>query len=138
MLRRFLSAVAAPTAARTFHATPVALASSFSMFIQQVYKNPAQKKELSAIMPLGNKGNLFGKWYRTPSAEDKATLAKTAKTQPSVKFSTKKSRFFARQLTNKAIKALPKDEQATAIHRNWKKTSLYGRKKISLKSRSPS
>ena len=125
MLRRFLSAVAAPTAARTFHATPVALASSFSMFIQQVYKNPAQKKELSAIMPVTKRGQLIGKWYRALSAEDKATLAKTAKTLPSVKVSTKKSRFFARQLTNKAIKALPKDEQASAIRRNWKKSALY-------------
>ena len=137
MLRRFLSAVAAPTAVRTFHATPVALASGFTVFVQQVYKNPAQKKQLSAIMPVTKRGQLLGEWYRALSAGDKATLAKTAKTLPSVKKSTKKSRFFARQLTSKAIKALPKDEQATAIHRNWKKTSFYGRKKISLKSRSP-
>ena len=129
MLRCFLSAVAAPTAARTFHVTPVALGQgAFSQFIKQSYKNPAQKKELSAIMPVTKRGQLLGTWYRALSAEDKAKLAKTAKTQPRVKVSTKKGRFFAKQLAAKAMKALPKNEQATAIRRNWKKSARYGGK----------
>ena len=124
MLRRFL-VVAAPTAARSFHATPVALASAFTVFVSAAYKNPAQKKELSAILPITKRGVLLGKWYRALSEEEKAKLAKAAKALPSKPKSTKKSRFIARQLASKAIKALPKSEQASAVNRNWKKTSLF-------------
>ena len=129
MLRRFLPTVAAPTAARAFHATPVALASAFTMFIKAAYKNPAQKKELSAILPVTKRGVLLGKWYRALSKEEVAKLTKAAKALPKKPNSTKKSRFIARQMKSETIKALPKSEQASAVNRNWKKTALYSRKK---------
>ena len=90
MLRRFLSAGTAPTAVRTFCATPVALASGFSVFLKEVYSNPAQSEELKTIKPVSARGVLIGKWYRALSADDKAKLTATAKVQFSAGTARKK------------------------------------------------
>ena len=90
MLRRFLSAGTAPTAVRTFCATPVALASGFSVFLMQVYKDPAQSKELAVMPSFGARAKLIGKWYRGLSADDKAKLTATAKVQFSAGTARKK------------------------------------------------
>ena len=92
MLRRFLcSAVTAPTAARTFHATPVALASGFTEFLKQVYQNPKQKAEL-APLPVTKRGKLIGTWYRALSDEQKTKLAATAKANGAKRKTAKKEK----------------------------------------------
>ena len=133
MLRRFLSAGAMPNAARAFSTTPMTLATlnPYAVFLQQVYKNAAQKKELSALggqAGIAKRGKLIGKWYKALCAEDKAKLAKTANATTRPPVSTKKGRFIARQLKSKLIKALPKSEQLKTVQRNWTKSALCGRK----------
>ena len=132
MLRRLLSAVATPNAARAFSATPMTLATlnPYAVFLQQVYKNAAQKKELALVGQggIGKRGKLIAKWYKALSAEDKAKLVKTAKATTKKPYSTKRGRFIARQLKSKLVKALPKSEQLKTVQRNWTKTALYGRK----------
>ena len=132
MLRRFLSAVATPNAARAFSTTPINLAvGPYVVFVKQVYENAAQKKELSALVGqggIGKRGKLIGTWYRALSAEDKAKLVKAAKTTKRGPSSTKRGRFIARQLKSKLIKALPKSEQLKTVQRNWTKSALCGRK----------
>ena len=125
MLRRFLSAVATPNAARAFSTTPINLAvGPYVVFVKQVYENAAQKKELSALggqAGIGKRGKLIAKWYKALSAEDKAKLVKTANATKASKKSTKKGRFLATKLASKAIKALPKNEQEAAVRRLWNK-----------------
>ena len=79
MLRRFLSAVAAPTAARTFHATPVALGKSdFAAFFEQFFQQRGKATRITAndnrVLPCQPLKTVMGSCHGSSNKKKKIPL----------------------------------------------------------------
>ena len=78
MLCRFIPADTAPTAlARTFHASPVILASGYFVFLKQTYEVPKLKAELASLRR-AKRGKFLATWYHALSPDEKAKFQASA------------------------------------------------------------
>jgi HMG (high mobility group) box len=100
-------------------------ASPYLVFIKKSYKNPALKKELSALS-IPKRGKLMGKMWRSlPRKEKAAIVAEAKKTKlkrkpaPKKRKATPYAKFVKAQSKAPGIKGLPARERFVAIAKKW-------------------